>query len=98
MFDPFKPAPSPTEGGLPLHVPVDDPVFMEARRQIVEPPPAKSGGLVTVALFVLFILSQMEGLRSLPGIALLVTTLSFNLLGDSVRDALDPRGERLFRR
>ncbi|HEY1369568.1 MAG TPA: ABC transporter permease [Gaiellaceae bacterium] len=33
-----------------------------------------------------------------PGIALLITTLSFNLLGDSVRDALDPRGERLFRR
>jgi len=29
---------------------------------------------------------------------LLATTLSFNLLGDSVRDALDPRGERLFRR
>ena len=33
-----------------------------------------------------------------PGVFLLATTLSFNLLGDSVRDALDPRGERLFRR
>jgi peptide/nickel transport system permease protein len=33
-----------------------------------------------------------------PGLLLLATTLSFNLLGDSVRDALDPRGERLFRR
>jgi peptide/nickel transport system permease protein len=33
----------------------------------------------------------------LPGIALLITTLAFNLLGDSVRDALDPRGGRLFR-
>ena len=33
----------------------------------------------------------------LPGLALLITTLSFNLLGDSIRDALDPRGERLFR-
>jgi peptide/nickel transport system permease protein len=33
-----------------------------------------------------------------PGVALLITTLAFNLLGDSVRDALDPRGERLFRR
>jgi peptide/nickel transport system permease protein len=30
-----------------------------------------------------------------PGIALLVTTVAFNLLGDSLRDALDPRGERL---
>lgn len=34
----------------------------------------------------------------LPGLALLITTLAFNLLGDSVRDAFDPRGERLFRR
>jgi ABC-type dipeptide/oligopeptide/nickel transport system permease subunit len=34
----------------------------------------------------------------LPGIALLITTLSFNLLGDSIRDAFDPRGERLFRK
>jgi peptide/nickel transport system permease protein len=30
-----------------------------------------------------------------PGLALLLTTLSFNLLGDSVRDALDPRSNRL---
>jgi ABC-type dipeptide/oligopeptide/nickel transport system permease subunit len=31
-----------------------------------------------------------------PGLALILTTLAFNLLGDSVRDALDPRSERLF--
>jgi ABC-type dipeptide/oligopeptide/nickel transport system permease subunit len=31
-----------------------------------------------------------------PGLALLLTVLAFNLLGDSVRDALDPRTERLF--
>ncbi len=30
-----------------------------------------------------------------PGVALLITTLAFNLLGDSVRDALDPRGASL---
>jgi len=30
-----------------------------------------------------------------PGLALLLTTLAFNLLGDSVRDALDPGGQRL---
>jgi peptide/nickel transport system permease protein len=29
-----------------------------------------------------------------PGLALLATTLAFNLLGDSVRDALDPAGGR----
>lgn len=32
----------------------------------------------------------------LPSVALILTTLAFNLLGDSVRDALDPRSERLF--
>ena len=31
-----------------------------------------------------------------PVIFLLITTLAFNLLGDGVRDALDPRTERLF--
>ena len=30
-----------------------------------------------------------------PGAALLITTLAFNILGDGVRDALDPRLERL---
>jgi peptide/nickel transport system permease protein len=33
-----------------------------------------------------------------PGLALLITTLAFNLLGDAVRDALDPRGARLLAR
>ncbi|HXN05139.1 MAG TPA: ABC transporter permease [Candidatus Acidoferrum sp.] len=32
-----------------------------------------------------------------PGGALLLTTLAFNLLGDGVRDALDPRYSRLFK-
>jgi peptide/nickel transport system permease protein len=32
----------------------------------------------------------------LPALFLLVTTLAFNLLGDGIRDALDPRTERLF--
>ena len=31
-----------------------------------------------------------------PSLALLVTTLAFNILGDSVRDALDPRGGGLY--
>lgn len=31
-----------------------------------------------------------------PSLFLLVTTLGFNLLGDSIRDALDPRAERIF--
>ncbi len=31
-----------------------------------------------------------------PGLALLTTTLAFNIFGDGVRDAFDPRSERLF--
>jgi peptide/nickel transport system permease protein len=61
----------------------------------VVPPAATWGNMLSESLgyyrvawwFVLF-----------PGAALLVTTLAFNLLGDSVRDAFDPRGDRLFRR
>jgi ABC-type dipeptide/oligopeptide/nickel transport system permease subunit len=30
-----------------------------------------------------------------PSLALLLTTLAFNILGDGIRDALDPRLERL---
>ncbi|MBO0843898.1 MAG: ABC transporter permease subunit, partial [Nocardioides sp.] len=30
----------------------------------------------------------------IPGLAIMVLTLSFNLLGDGLRDALDPRGTR----
>jgi peptide/nickel transport system permease protein len=31
-----------------------------------------------------------------PALALLITTLAFNILGDSVRDAMDPRGAGLY--
>jgi peptide/nickel transport system permease protein len=33
-----------------------------------------------------------------PGVALLTTTLAFNLFGDSIRDAFDPRADRIGRR
>jgi ABC-type dipeptide/oligopeptide/nickel transport system permease subunit len=33
-----------------------------------------------------------------PGLALLTTTLAFNLFGDSIRDAFDPRADRFGRR
>ncbi len=57
----------------------------------VAPPTATWGGIVSDSLsfyrvawwFPLF-----------PGLALLATTLAFNLLGDSVRDALDPAAQR----
>jgi peptide/nickel transport system permease protein len=55
------------------------------------PPTADWGGMISEAQayyttawwFIVF-----------PGAALLVTTLAFNLFGDGVRDAFDPRGDR----
>jgi ABC-type dipeptide/oligopeptide/nickel transport system permease subunit len=32
-----------------------------------------------------------------PSLALLVTTLAFNIFGDGVRDAFDPRSDRMFK-
>jgi len=59
----------------------------------IVPPTADWGNMISESLqyyrvawwFVLF-----------PGFALLITTLAFNLLGDAVRDALDPTTERIF--
>ena len=34
------------------------------------------------------------GLALVPGLALVMTMLGFNLLGDGIRDALDPKGRR----
>jgi peptide/nickel transport system permease protein len=58
----------------------------------LEPPTPDWGGMIneatayyTIAWWFVFF----------PGMALLVTTLAFNLFGDGVRDAFDPRGDRL---
>ncbi len=40
-----------------------------------------------------FILDQWW-VAAMPGIAILIVSLGFNLLGDGLRDALDPQGER----
>jgi hypothetical protein len=37
-------------------------------------------------------------LMILPGVAITLTVLAFNLLGDGLRDALDPRAGRLVTR
>jgi peptide/nickel transport system permease protein len=59
----------------------------------VQPPTPSWGNMIADA--------QGSGLQNwwfwvFPSLALLITTLGFNLLGDSVRDALDPRTERIF--
>jgi peptide/nickel transport system permease protein len=37
-------------------------------------------------------LSQAPWLAIFPGVAIFLAVLSFNLVGDGLRDALDPRG------
>ena len=52
------------------------------RGLIVNPYPAVDQLLLTVAV------------RMVPGLAIFVAVFGFNMLGDGVRDALDPRGVR----
>lgn len=49
---------------------------------------ASSNSLYLVAWWMVFV----------PGMALLLTTLAFNIIGDSLRDALDPKSARTARR
>jgi peptide/nickel transport system permease protein len=58
----------------------------------VPPPTADWGSMLAEAETVY---QQAWWYLIFPGLALLITTLSFNILGDGVRDALDPRFERL---
>lgn len=58
----------------------------------VQPPTPSWGNLISVAV------TDQDAwwIYVFPGVLLLFTTLAFNLLGDSVRDAFDPRGDRTF--
>lgn len=54
----------------------------------VEPPSAEWGSMVADGSRVIF---DQWWVAAAPGIAILLTSLSFNLLGDGLRDVLDPR-------
>ncbi|HEX5497203.1 MAG TPA: ABC transporter permease [Mycobacteriales bacterium] len=54
----------------------------------VQPPTADWGAMLSDAQIYL---SQAPWLGVFPGVAIFLTALSFNLLGDGVRDALDPK-------
>ena len=54
----------------------------------VQPPTPSWGVMLTSAQA---FLSQAPWLAIVPGVTILVTTMSFNLLGDGLRDTLDPR-------
>lgn len=54
----------------------------------VQPPTPSWGGMLNVAKN---FMSQAPWMAVWPGVAIFVTVLAFNLFGDGVRDALDPR-------
>jgi ABC-type dipeptide/oligopeptide/nickel transport system permease subunit len=54
----------------------------------VQPPTPSWGGMLNVAKN---FMSQAPWMAVWPGLAIFVTVLAFNLLGDGVRDAFDPR-------
>ncbi|MDR3472118.1 MAG: ABC transporter permease [Devosia sp.] len=60
---------------------------------IVPPEPSWGGMLADAANNSLYLVAWW--LVFIPGLALLLTTLAFNILGDGLRDALDPRGRQM---
>ncbi len=58
------------------------------------PPPTADWGQMIAASQSLF--TTAWWFLFFPGMALLITTLAFNILGDGVRDAFDPRSDRIF--
>jgi peptide/nickel transport system permease protein len=56
-----------------------------------QPPMPEWGAMISTGR--LFILNQWW-LAAMPGLAIFTVSLGFNLLGDGLRDALDPRAGR----
>jgi len=54
----------------------------------IQPPEASWGSMLNVGMQ---FLRDASFLSTMPGLAIFVTVLGFNLLGDGLRDALDPR-------
>lgn len=59
----------------------------------LQPPTPDWGGMISDSQSVY---QQAPWYLGFPSLFLVLTTLAFNLLGDGVRDALDPRSDRLF--
>jgi peptide/nickel transport system permease protein len=57
----------------------------------VQPPAASWGTMLSSAQNYIW---QSQWFAIFPGIAIAITTLSFNLLGDGLRDVLDPRSKK----
>jgi peptide/nickel transport system permease protein len=58
------------------------------------PPPTPSWGSMLSDAVTSGMYQTDISLALVPGLALVMTMLAFNLLGDGIRDALDPKGRR----
>jgi ABC-type dipeptide/oligopeptide/nickel transport system permease subunit len=61
----------------------------------VQPPTSEWGVMVSSGMRYLSVAPQVS---TVPGLAILLTALGFNLIGDALRDALDPRQRRTIER
>jgi ABC-type dipeptide/oligopeptide/nickel transport system permease subunit len=57
----------------------------------VQPPTASWAGMIASGRNYV---TSAPHIATIPGIAIALAVLGFNLLGDALRDVLDPRGER----
>ena len=57
----------------------------------IAPPQASWGGMLTSARRTIYQVDPQYMI--VPGLAIFITVLAFNLLGDGLRDALDPRSK-----
>ena len=57
----------------------------------IQPPVASWGNMLSNAQE---LISRAPRLAILPGLAIFVTVMAFNFLGDGLQDALDPRATR----
>lgn len=64
--------------------PFEDPLYVRSKHALLTPRPASLGGLVFIGLFLLFVLGQLEGLKSLPGIFALIAVLLFHEAGHAL--------------
>lgn len=60
---------------------IEERKFAEAKKEFLNPKPKPIGALVYIVLFFLFIAPQFDGLKSVPGIAVLVLVVLFHEAG-----------------
>lgn len=62
----------------------------------IQPPTADWGAMISDSQTSALYLTGAWWFLLFPSLALLITTLAFNIFGDGVRDAFDPRADRMF--